>query len=77
MPEFDSENEAFEDIIKSAIPNKMISNFVLIAEVIDSDGEELSIFMSEQMTPWLALGMIKYGSHTVKSQSRSHFLEDE
>lgn len=77
MPDFDSENEAFENIIKSALPDKMITNFVLVAEVVDSSGEELSIFMSDQMTPWLALGMLKYASHTVKMQTRSEFLEDE
>ena len=76
MSDFYNENDAFESIIKEALPNKMITNFVLIAEVIDSKTEELSIFMSDSMTPWLALGMLKSAMNTVTLRSGSEFRED-
>lgn len=78
MSDFDSENEVFKDIIKEALPNRMITHFVLIAEVLNSDTEELSIFTSESMTPWLALGMLKSASDMVQSnQGQPKFEDDE
>jgi hypothetical protein len=45
MSNFNNENDAFESIIKEALPNKMITNFVLVAEVIDSEtGEIVKLF---------------------------------
>lgn len=77
MSEFSNEDDAFESIIKDALPDKMITNFVLIAEIYDDDGEELTVFMSDKMTPWLALGMLKSATQTVTSQSRSQFSGDD
>lgn len=77
MSEFSNEDDAFESIIKDALPDKIITNFVLIAEIYDDDGEELTVFMSDKMTPWLALGMLKSATQTVTSQSRSQFSGDD
>jgi hypothetical protein len=77
VSEFSNEDDAFESIIKDALPDKMITNFVLIAEIYDDDGEELTVFMSDKMTPWLALGMLKSATQTVTSQSRSQFSGDD
>lgn len=77
MSEFSNEDDAFASIIKDALPDKIITNFVLIAEIYDDDGEELTVFMSDKMTPWLALGMLKSATQTVTSQSRSQFSGDD
>ena len=77
MSEFSNEDDAFESIIKDALPDKIITNFVLVAEIYDDDGEELTVFMSDKMTPWLALGMLKSATQTVTSQSRSQFSGDD
>lgn len=54
-----SDDKVFQQIIQDALPGRMISNFVLIAEVVDGESEQLSLFLSDRMTPWLALGMMK------------------
>lgn len=78
MSEFDNENDAFNNIIREALPDRMITHFILVAEVLGSDTEELSIFTSEAMTPWLALGMLKSASDMVRSnQGQPKFEEDE
>ena len=49
----------FQDLIGSVLPDRLITNFIVVAEVMDSTNEELSIVMSDGMTPWLAVGMLK------------------
>lgn len=76
MAEYENEEAAFEEIIRAAIPNRMITNFVLVAEIIDNDTEELSIFMSDRMTPWLAMGMLKSAGEMVKEGQARPDLDD-
>jgi hypothetical protein len=49
----------FIDMMKAAMPDKVITNFVFIAEVVGDKDNELSIITSNAMTPWLAQGMLK------------------
>ena len=60
-----SDDEVFRQIVKDALPGRMITNFVLIAEIVDEDSEQLSLFMSDRMTPWLAMGMLKSAEEMV------------
>jgi len=77
MADYDNENDAFHEIIREAIPDRMISNFVLVAEIIGQEGEELSIFTSDAMTPWLALGMLQSASETVRSSQTQMRVDEE
>jgi hypothetical protein len=54
----DEDDTAFEEIVKHSLDGQIVTNFMLIAEVVDADGERLSLYMSESMTPWLARGML-------------------
>lgn len=63
MPQ--DENEVFRQIVRDAIPGRMISNFVLIAEIVDDESEHLSLFTSDRMTPWLAKGMLKSAAEMI------------
>lgn len=76
MADFDNDEAAFESIIKHALPNRMITNFILVAEVIDNETEELSIFMSDRMTPWLAMGMLKSAGEMVKEGQGRPDMDD-
>ena len=51
----------FREIMKKQMPNLVVSNFVMIAEVVSEDGAELTIATSDSMTPWLANGMLNFG----------------
>jgi hypothetical protein len=70
-----SEYEQFEELIKQIIPDKLITNFILIAEIVNGDDEELSVNVSNGMTPWLALGMVRYAEAMIRS--REDELSDE
>jgi len=69
-----SDDKVFQQIVKDALPGRMISNFVLIAEIIDNDSEQLSLFMSDRMTPWLARGMMKSAEDMI---SDAEYFDDD
>ena len=51
--------DLFQDLIHSVLPERLITNFIVMTEVMDDSSEELSVVMSDNMTPWLAVGMLK------------------
>lgn len=71
-----TEKEQFEEIIKQVMPNRLITNFILIVEIVDSDNEELSVNVSSGMTPWLAMGMLGYAENMIKTRE-DELLDDE
>lgn len=61
MDERDSEDSilaTFIDMMRASMPDKVITNFVFVAEVVGNRDNELSIITSSGMTPWLAQGML-------------------
>lgn len=59
MDERDSEDSilaTFIDMMRASMPDKVITNFVFVAEVVGNRDNELSIITSSGMTPWLAQG---------------------
>lgn len=61
--------DLFQDLIHSVLPERLITNFIVIAEVMDDSGEELSVVMSDNMTPWLAVGMLKSAVDIVNGEN--------
>ena len=65
--------ENFDDFVRIAfdettrnIPKKgIISNFVVVAEVVDGESSDIAISFSENMTPWLADGMLRAAADMV------------
>jgi|LakMenEpi03Aug12_release.lakeMendotaPanAssembly.Ray.scaffolds.fasta_scaffold49203_4 hypothetical protein len=51
--------EVFEQMVREILPSTVITNFVMIAEVVSDDGTDLSLTVSSNITPWLAMGMLK------------------
>lgn len=70
-------NNTFLDIVKKAMPDKIIANFVVVAEMVDGTNTELSIFVSESMTPWLASGMLQAAMDLVADGQQSIIEDDE
>lgn len=54
----DDHSSEFAQIIRQAMPDHVITNFVLVCEVLNEDGTELTVAHSEAMTLWLATGML-------------------
>lgn len=71
------DDKVFQQIIQDALPGKIISNFVLIAEVVDGNSQQtLSLFLSDGMTPWLARGMMESASDMV-AEAEYGFGDDD
>ncbi|MFZ9715948.1 MAG: hypothetical protein ACO3CH_00635 [Ilumatobacteraceae bacterium] len=49
----------FEQLVREILPSTVITNFLLVAEVVNEDGTDLNVTVSSNLTPWLALGMIR------------------
>lgn len=48
-----------EELLRGALPQGLVTNFVLIAEVVSDSQQELVLSISDSMTPWLAHGMLE------------------
>lgn len=67
MPENDDMNEIFRELIQKSLPDKLITNFVIVAEVASDTNSQLSLFVSDTMSPWLAHGMLEYAIDMIAS----------
>ena len=52
-----NEEEANE-LLHSILPDRLVTNYVLVCETYDNDGYELHVITSDSTTPWLAMGMV-------------------
>lgn len=62
----DSESNELSDLIRSAMPDRAISNFIAICEVMTENGMELEIITSQSITPWLGMGMLQSALSTLQ-----------
>jgi hypothetical protein len=60
-------NKIFLELVQKSLPDKLIVNFVIVAEVADDVGSQLSLFVSDTMSPWLAHGMLEYAIDMINS----------
>lgn len=51
----------FTEMVRGELPDKVVTNFIIIAEVVGGSENDLSIATSDGMTPWLANGMLRAG----------------
>ena len=59
--------EEIANLLRAAMPNKIISNFIVVAEVLEEESQGLSLALSDSMTPWLAYGMLNSAMGMVSS----------
>jgi len=52
------DEESLRKLLKDALPHSLIANYVLICETYDATGADLQVVVSENTTPWLAIGMV-------------------
>jgi hypothetical protein len=65
QPDEESVNEIFDSILRSVLPSRLITNFIIVAEVADDDTSELTVSVSNGLTPWMADGMLRYAQQMV------------
>ena len=51
--------EQIAAMMKDAMGGMLITHYVLVCEVVTSDGMDLRIATSDSMTPWHATGMLQ------------------
>ena len=54
-------------MLRDVLPSRLITNFVIVAEIADEDSSELFVSMSSDLTPWTADGMLRYAQSVVSS----------
>lgn len=55
MSEWDSD---IQEAVKKFRPGSVVVNYVLLAEIVTDDGQELLQLQTEEMTSWMRLGML-------------------
>jgi hypothetical protein len=53
------DDKDFQGLIAEAFPEQMITNWIIIAEVVDNDSRDLHMGTSDGMTTWLGTGMLE------------------
>lgn len=54
------ERAEFERLVAEALPDRVVAQWVVIGETYGSDGANLEIVASPDMTPWRLQGMLAY-----------------
>jgi hypothetical protein len=62
-PQFD-----LSSLVSDAFPDRIVSNWVVIAETVSADSRTMQIATSENMTTWLATGMLSCAQDIVMNQ---------
>lgn len=52
-------DKEIEELLRGSLPQSLVTNFVLIAEIVSDSDQELVLTISDSMTPWLANGMLE------------------
>jgi hypothetical protein len=71
--------EHMQKFMRENLPGKLVTNYIIIAEVADEETQMLHLSVSETMTPWLAYGML-HSASTMLSEGEVSFpnaSEDE
>jgi hypothetical protein len=66
----------FSKMIRSAMPGRVISNFIAVYETLTEDGVDLRVITSDSMTPWLGLGMLQSAMDTLQGAEEIYMFGD-
>ena len=77
------DDKDLEGLIAEAFPEQIITNWIIIAEIVDNDSRDLHMGTSEGMTTWLGTGMLECAKEIIitreitSSDSWNGWDEDE
>lgn len=69
----EEDNIDFSKMVEDALPNRLISNWIIIAESITAEENDLHVVSSPNMTSWLAQGMINCAGDIILTNSYSTY----
>lgn len=67
----------FQAMLEASLPDKIITNYIIIAESVTADTRDLHVSTSDQMTTWLATGMLNCASEVILNQGYAEQDGDE
>jgi len=50
--------EELQKLMRLSLPTKLVTNFIIVAEVMDEESQDLQLIISDGASPWLAFGML-------------------
>lgn len=72
------ENEIdLEAMVKDAFPERMITNWIIVAESITGDAKDIHVTANDGMTSWLAAGMLNCAEDIVLTTGYVGNMGDE
>ena len=69
--------QEFTELMRDKMPERVITNFIVIAELAGGQTQELSMSVSDTMTPWLATGMLSAAMAMIHSGEYEFPAEEE
>lgn len=66
-----------EELLNESFPDRVITNYIIIAESVSADTRDLHVSTSDQMTTWLATGMLNCASEVILNQGYAEQDGDE
>lgn len=63
----------FAKMVEEALPQRLITNWIIVAESADSSGQDLHVVSSPGMSSWLAQGMINCAGDIILTNSYSTY----
>lgn len=73
-----SDDNFFQRMINDAMPNTVVTNYVIVAEVVTEQGTDLQVILSQSATPWLVSGMLEFASDMLyNGQHEFHNIYEE
>lgn len=72
------DEQDLEGLIAEAFPEQMITNWIIIAEVLDEDSRDLHLGSSPGMTTWLGAGMLECAKEIMMAREleASNYADD-
>ena len=65
-----------QSLLSEAFPEQMITNWIIIAEVVDEDSRDLHLGSSPGMTTWLGAGMLECAKEIFMARELEGLVED-
>ena len=66
----------FDSMMDKILPSRLITNFIIIAEVVGDEGSEIAVTLANGLTPWAADGMLRYAQQIITSDDFESFKDD-
>jgi len=75
VPDNEKIKNLFESMMSQVLPSRLITNFIIVAEVVGDDGSEIAVTLADGLTPWAADGMLRFAQQIVTSDEFESFKD--